>query len=112
MHQIQEKILKLAEKQNIGGLTLRKIGELISEPDSPQKIKHHLNKLLEKGLLAPSIDGKRINKVAIGVNKDISLVSLPIYGSVNCGQPLELANDHLEGYLKVSKKILGSNTQS
>jgi SOS-response transcriptional repressor LexA len=102
----QEKILKLAEKQNLAGFTLRKIGELIGEPNSPQKIKHHLNKLFEKGLLVRSVNNKKISKISSGFNSEIKLISLPIYGSANCGQPLELADDKIQDYLKISPSIL------
>ena len=106
MHIIQEKILKLADKKNLSGLTLRKIGELIDESGSPQKIKHHLNKLMGKGLIAMSADGKRISKISSGVNKETKLISLPIYGKVNCGQALEFAVNQVEGYLKISGNLL------
>jgi SOS-response transcriptional repressor LexA len=106
IHKTQEKILKLAEKQNLAGLTLRKIGELIDEPNSPQKIKHHLNKLFEKGLLVSSVDNKKISKISTGFNSEIKLISLPIYGSANCGHALELADDKIQGYLKISPSIL------
>jgi SOS-response transcriptional repressor LexA len=107
MHRIQQKILKLAESQNLANLTLRKIGALIREPGSPQKIKHHFNKLMEKGLLIKSIDGKKIEKISKGFDKKTNLISLPIYGSANCGEALELADNHIQDYLKVSPKILG-----
>jgi len=107
MHKIQQKILKLAESQNLASLTLRKIGQMIHEPGSPQKIKHHLNKLVENGLLIMSVDGKRIKKISSGINDKTKLISLPIYGSANCGQALEIADNYIQGYLKVSKSILG-----
>ncbi|MDD5289818.1 MAG: S24 family peptidase [Patescibacteria group bacterium] len=106
IHKTQTKLLELAEKQNLAGLTLRKIGELIGEPNSPQKIKHHLNKLFEKGLLVNSLDNKKISKTSTGFNSEMKLISLPIYGSANCGQALELADDKIQGYLKISPSIL------
>ena len=110
MHKTQQKILNLAGDKNLANLTLRKIGELINEKGSPQKIKHHLEKLKEKGLLIQSVDGGEIKRMSSGdVDKATKLISLPIYGSANCGQALELANNTIEEYLKVSKSILGKN---
>ncbi|MFH1909827.1 MAG: S24 family peptidase [bacterium] len=106
IHKTQEKILKLSATKNLAGLTLRKIGELIGEPDSPQKIKHHLSKLFEKGLLLRSIDNKKIIQLSAGYNKQTKLISLPIYGSANCGQALEFADDKIQDYLKISPSIL------
>ena len=106
MHIIQQKILNLAKEQNLASLTLRKIGELIGQPDSPQKIKHHLDKLIEKGLLLPRADGKVLQVVASGFDKKTKLISLPIIGSANCGLAMAFADEKIEGYLKVSLHAL------
>jgi len=63
MHIIQQKLLNLAENNNLADLTLRKMGELIQEPGSPQKIKHHYNQLISKGLLVMSANGQRFVKL-------------------------------------------------
>lgn len=109
MHIIQQKLLNLAENHNLADLTLRKIGELIGETGSPQKIRHHLDQLIGKGLLAMSPDGQKIKKIKQGVDKNSKIVSLPIRGSANCGQALLFADDYIEGYLKVSLSLLGSS---
>ncbi|MFA6552741.1 MAG: S24 family peptidase [Candidatus Paceibacterota bacterium] len=106
MHTIQQKILALSKSQNLANLPLRKIGDLIGEPNSPQKIKHHMDKLKEKGLLLVSGDGK-IQPTKIGVEKNSNLVSLPILGAANCGTASTYADGDIEGYLKISLKILG-----
>jgi len=108
MHKIQQKILGLAENKNLAGLTLRQIGELISEKGSPQKIKHHLNKLIEAGLLLVSADGNKIIKTKAGINKKNGLISLPILGDANCGQALSFADDApVSEFVKVSVGIIG-----
>lgn len=112
MHIIQQKLLNLAKESNLAGLTLRKIGELISEPGSPQKIKHHLDKLMEKGLLIMSGDGKILKPASGGIDKKSKIVSLPIVGSANCGEALIFADQKVEGYLKISLKILGEKFRS
>lgn len=105
MHIIQEKLINLADNYNLSDLTLRKIGELVHEPNSPQKIKHHINQLISKGLLVVSSDGKKTKKTKGGLNKS-GLVSLPILGSANCGQALIFADEKIEGYLKLSFSLL------
>jgi len=107
MHIIQEKLLSLAGERNLADLTLRKIGELVGEPDSPQKIKHHLDKLMEKGLLFVGGGGKVLKPAASGLDKKSKIVSLPIVGSANCGEALIFADQKVEGYLKVSLRVLG-----
>lgn len=107
MHIIQQKILNLAKEQNLAGLTLRKIGEMVGETGSPQKIKHHLDKLIEKGMLFSSADGKELKAFTGGIDSRSNLISLPIFGSANCGEALNFAEQNIEGYLKISLKILG-----
>ena len=108
MHKIQQKILDLAENKNLADLTLRQIGRLISEKGSPQKIKHHLSKLIESGLLLVSVDGNKMVKTKAGINKKDGLISLPILGDANCGQALSFADDApVSEFVKVSAGIIG-----
>ncbi|MDD4902137.1 MAG: S24 family peptidase [Patescibacteria group bacterium] len=112
LHLIQQKLLVLAREQNLAGLTLRKIGELIGEPNSPQKIKHHLEKLIEKGLLLVGADGKTLKPASGGIDEKSKLISLPIIGSANCGEAAVCAEQKVEGYLKISLKILGDDLKT
>ena len=108
MHIIQEKILNLARERNLAPLTLRGIGELVGVPDSPQKIKHHLDQLMQKGLLLQSADGKKLMPAVAGLDKQSKIISLPIVGSANCGQALTFADEKIEEYLKISLHTLDS----
>lgn len=108
MHIIQQKILGLAREKNLAQMTLRGIGEAIGQPDSPQKIKHHLDQLMQKGLLLQTADGKTLKPVAPGIDKKTKLISLPIVGAANCGPAITFVDEKIEGYLKVSPGILGS----
>lgn len=104
MHAIQLNILDLANTKNLSTLKLREIGELVGEPH-PQKIKHHLNHLLKKGLLKQSRDKTVISPVS-ATDKSDQFISLPILGSANCGQATLLADEYPEGYLQISKSML------
>lgn len=108
MHIIQEKILKLMDGENISGLALRDIGAKIGESGSPQKIKHHLDQLAKKGLIKIDKKNDKIEKIKSGISHNSNLVSLPIMGSANCGEATFFADGHIEGYLKVTKSILGN----
>ncbi|HMP85063.1 MAG TPA: S24 family peptidase [Candidatus Paceibacterota bacterium] len=105
MHKIQEKILKLLENQNLNGLTLRQIAELVEEK-FPQKIKHHLTQLQNKGLIKINSKTKTIEKIFRGTGVQKNLINVPIVGTANCGPATIFANDNIEGYLKISKNIL------
>jgi SOS-response transcriptional repressor LexA len=104
MHEIQQKILELAKKHDLGSLSLRKIGELIGQPH-PQQVKHHFEKLVSAGLLKASFDRKVVKRVDVSkVNTGIVLV--PIFGSANAGPATIFADEALQGYLHVSKSLL------
>lgn len=107
MHEIQEKLLKIISEKNISGVTLRKIGELINET-SAQKIRHHLFQLSKKGFINFDSKKREINIIP-KVSKDGIFVSIPIIGSANCGPESIFADERVEGYLKISKKMISSN---
>lgn len=106
MHDIQTKLLNIIDKKKIGALTLREIGELIDEPEQPQKIKHHLLQLAKRGLIRIDKRRKSIEKMNGGMNRDSKIMSIPILGSANCGEATIFADEQVEGYLKMSKSLV------
>lgn len=105
MHSIQEKLLALIDEQNIGALSLRRIGEQIGER-YPQNVKHHLGQLEQKGLIRIDKTKKSIERVRSGKIKDSSLVSIPILGAANCGEAAIYADEQCQGYLRMSASLL------
>lgn len=106
MHSTQEKILNLADSHDLGSLTLRQIGELVGEVH-PQKIKHHLLQLQEKGLIRYSPEKKIIQKIdKKGTSSKDSIIKIPILGSADCGTAKVYAEERVEGFLGVSAKII------
>lgn len=105
MHPLQEKLLKLISEKNIGGLALRQIGELINEK-LPQKVKHHLNQLEQKGFITVDTKNEKIARTNTKPQSKDFLVSIPIVGSANCGPATIYADQNIEGFLKVSKRLL------
>lgn len=101
MHKIQEKLLKLAAQQNLGRLSYREIGRHIGE-FHPQKVKYHLEQLERRGLIRSNAEGTTIRKT--GVDKEI--FSIPILGSADCGPATFFAEENIEGYLRISTKIV------
>jgi repressor LexA len=105
MHPIQKRILEEAQKRELGQLTLREIGQVVGE-EHPQKVKHHLNQLIKKNLIKIDPQNKTITPVKLGEIDSNDLISIPIYGSANCGVATLIAEEKLEGILKVSKSLL------
>jgi repressor LexA len=105
MHAIQQKLLKLIERKNIGGKTLREIGEMIDE-EFPQKIKHHLSQLEKKGFIKIDKKNNRIEKKGRKMPVASPFVSIPIVGMANCGPATIFAEQNIEGYLKVSRRMV------
>lgn len=109
MHIIQEKILKLLEKKGkLTEWTLRSLGEMVGDAKSPQRIKHHLMSLQKQGLVGLNKRTGELFLSSLGKHTPGALISLPILGSANCGEALELAQDvRPEGYLRVSARVIG-----
>ncbi len=110
MHTIQQKLLQLSEKKNLGKYTLREIGAFVGET-SPQKIKHHLQQLEKRGFIRINKANQIIEKIdeggtVKGILKNARLLSLPILGSANAGPAMVFANSNIEGYLRVSSSLL------
>lgn len=110
MHPIQKKLFKIIKEQDLSGMTLRDIGELVGE-DHPQKISHHLNQLKDRGLISMSDDREIIRPARTTKKKGTKLVAVPIIGAADCGSPTALANELFEGYLRISDKLLKPRTK-
>lgn len=104
MHAIQEKLLKVIDGKNIGSLTLRQIGELIEER-LPQKVKHHLSQLERKGFILVDRKNKNIGRISNKAKAGGIFISIPIVGAANCGPATIYADQNIEGYLKISKRL-------
>jgi SOS-response transcriptional repressor LexA len=74
MHVIQEKILKLLEKKGtLKNWTLRSLGEMVGDPDSPQRIKHHLTALQKHGFLVFSKSSGELSLSSFARKKQVVL---------------------------------------
>ncbi|MBI2024622.1 MAG: hypothetical protein HYT03_00830 [Candidatus Harrisonbacteria bacterium] len=106
MKDLQLKLYKLLGKINFSETSLRKIAKMVGEK-YPQKIKHHILQLEKKGLIAINWDAKAITVLKQGKSDGSSIVSVPIIGAANCGPARIFAQENIEGYLKISRKVLG-----
>lgn len=114
MHQLQEQLLNLARHQDLGSLSLRQIAKLIGADNKPQIVKHHLLQLDKLGLLQVNLDEGVIKPIKRGFNMSQAkrlFFSLPIVGTANCGPATVFAEERIEGYLKVSAKMLPHRKQ-
>jgi SOS-response transcriptional repressor LexA len=105
MHAIQEKLVAISDKQDLAKMSLRDIGKLIGET-SPQKIKHHLLQLEKNGLIQMDRLTKVMVKTKPGLLYHSSLLAVPILGSANCGPATIYADQNIEGYLRISGRLL------
>ena len=105
MHHIQKKLLELAKTNNLAECTLRRTAELIGDPDmSPGQIQHHLLQLEKRNLLF--INRKNKTQRLESPVEDDRFVLVPIVGSASCGPALNYAEEHYEGFLRISKQLL------
>lgn len=115
MHQIQQKLLALSASTNLAQIPLREMAARIGLPgESPQKIKHHLQQLQRKGLLAIDRSAGTMSRASAKptsskglLNAGTKLFSIPIVGSANCGPATLFAEQNFEGILRVSGRLVG-----
>ncbi len=107
MHKTQEKIINFLHYRNLDDLSLREIGALIEE-NSAQKIKHHLSRLEQQGLISWDRKHRKIKLMTYASTSEKSkgLIPIPILGYADCGPATMFAEQNIEGYLRVSKKLL------
>lgn len=106
MNEIQNKILAVLKKQEgiIKEFSLRSLGDMIGV-EHPQQIKHHLLQLEKRGLVKRD-PASRILKLITLDNTQSPIVTIPIIGSANCGQPTLFAQQNFEGTIKISKRLI------
>ena len=109
MHEIQKKLFKLAQEKNLAQYTLREIAEMIGET-SPQKIKHHLQQLEKRGLiLVDKVKGiiEKTGTSWVGEHGTrTKLAAIPILGTANAGPARAIAEQNIEGFLRISDSLL------
>ena len=114
MHQTQLQLLNLLKHQDLGALSLRQIAKLVGVENKPQIVKHHLIQLEKAGLIQLNLEEGiiKLTKRGFAPNQAKSLFySLPVVGSANCGPANMFAEERIEGYLKVSTKMLPRKKQ-
>jgi SOS regulatory protein LexA len=114
MHELQQRLLKVAETKNLAQYTLREVGRMVGD-ESPQKIKHHLNQLEKRGLIRIDKQARVIKKTEQGrvasLLKGAHLLALPILGAANAGPANRVAEANIEGYLRISSTLVGRSVK-
>jgi SOS-response transcriptional repressor LexA len=101
----QQKILDLAKKKDISNMSLTDIAKEL-DIDHLYKVKYHLEQLKKKNLIYIDSD-KKTQKVAEPKSFLLDkILSIPIVGSANCGPAMQLAQESVQGYLKISKRVI------
>lgn len=103
MNENQKKIIELAQKKDISKMGFREIGRELGI-NNPQTVIYHLAQLKKKGLLY--LDNKKQKVAQSKAFLTDNLFNIPIVGSANCGMALELAQENILGFLKISPKVL------
>jgi SOS-response transcriptional repressor LexA len=105
MHPLQKRLLDLTATHELDGKSLREIGDLLGEKH-PQKIKHHLSQLELRGLIEIDRERRLLRKPQPRTSPHSEFINIPILGSANCGSATVYAEESIEGYLRVSNKVL------
>jgi SOS-response transcriptional repressor LexA len=111
MNKYQKMLLGLIYPNGLFETTLSEIGEKIGL-NHRQSVKYHLDALVLQGYITFKGDESGIRSILpVNVENDIFL-NIPIYGAANCGMATLIAEENLEGYLKVSKKLFNGNERN
>lgn len=91
-------------------MSLREIGREVGISNAGT-VKYYLDKLINQGVLVR----KKKNAAIQNLRKQIigsqgSIAEIPVLGAANCGLATIFAEEHLEGYLKISKHLLRTTT--
>jgi SOS-response transcriptional repressor LexA len=100
IHEIQRKLLELNKERDLKNMKLQDVADLVGVKHR-QQVKYHMQKA---GILE---DPKNTSRKKRQLQSD-KIASLPIMGTANCGDATLIAEDVVEGYLPISKKLLPS----
>ncbi len=101
----QQKILDLARRKDISDMTLTDIKKETGI-NHLYKVKYHLEQLRKKGLIYMDPEGKKQKATQTKGFFVDNLLSIPIVGYANCGPAMELADEQVQGHLKISKRLV------
>ncbi|MFA5742692.1 MAG: S24 family peptidase [Candidatus Paceibacterota bacterium] len=105
MNANQQKIIKLAGEKDISKMSYREIGRELGI-ENPQTVIYHIEQLKKKGLIYFDSQ-KKCQKVAkLEAFATDKMFNIPIVGCASCGPALELTQDIIQGYLKISQKLI------
>ncbi len=114
MHDVQKALLQLANEHNLGKLSYGEMGDLLEKKLGykvhKQTAKHHFEQLLKRQMLTGSKKKADVRPSSVAVSG--LLFSLPIMGNANCGEALELAEDKVQGYMQISKRLSRIESES
>lgn len=104
MNKNQQKIINLAKRKDISKMGFREIGRELGI-ENPQTVIYHLDQLKKRGLLY--FDTKKRQRVAKpkAFAAD-NFFNIPVVGSANCGPAMELAQEDIQGYLRISQRSI------
>ena len=101
-HTSQERILEMAQEGALKNKTLGEMAEITNIKSGPL-VKHHINKLQQKGFVRYDKSTKSV--LPLEQNSG-GFLSIPIYGAANAGPAAILANQDIQGYIRISKKVI------
>ena len=110
MHLIQQKLLKICQEHNLGKMKLRNIASLLNVAATPQLIDYHMRQLEKSGFIkwdreneVITVTKSHVSSVVLG---GVSTYPIPILGVAKCGPASLIAEEYIEGYLRVSSSLL------
>lgn len=105
MHENQLKIIELAKKKDISKMGYREIARELGIAN-PQTVIYHIEQLKKSGMLYFG-SGARPKVAKPKAFFSGNFFNIPVVGSANCGPAMELAQEDIRGYVKISGNAIG-----
>ena len=86
-------------------MTLREIGQHLDRAH-PQSVKHHLSQLEQKGLIQIDRERRIIKATKPSSRQKNHLLSIPVLGAADCGPATAVAQENVQGYLRISTRLI------
>lgn len=100
LHPTQAKLLNIALSEGLDRFTLDELAKQVSLK-SRQAVWHHLCQLEKRGFI------DLISKKSVKDADSPVLKSIPILGLADCGQATQIAEEKIQGYIRVSAGFVG-----
>jgi len=106
-----KKILDFSKENDIPAIGYRETARRLGI-ENPQTVIYYLNKIKSQGWIYYDSKTKKNKAAKLAAFSVDNFFNIPVVGAANCGPALELAQEQIRGYVKISKTSLKRSNPS